>query len=422
MDAEPPVGDDLNRMLVSMKQEVLQRAAQEPPAKPRPWARRHLGLTLGLVALLGLGGATGALALVLPSPFEASAPATTAPPEPSAAPEATPSPTSRPVTPAPRPASPPAVPIDCATLASRLDLSDFVLDAAPVPQGSGDPQDDGISQRQAALRQVGAVDCHFAEDAEPYRDRQVTTRISPAVERGREWISGLRASGLGDLGVDGVSAYTCSTGTYPQCNTSSVSGDWWIETSVSGYDDGSGSLAGDPAAQARLVEAVRAVLADTSPAAPWSVPETIWSTGGCAAVSSADVAGLRGDDRLRLAESQTQPPETGIDRTQVAGYSCDWLLPQVEYQEGDTFGVYLRVLPGAGWAVEDGSVSGTPVAVAGATAARYACVSLEGQSCWVDASTGGSWVTVMTDYDTSPEHQALVVRLAEEIIAARARG
>ena len=113
MDVEPPVGDDLNRMLVSMKQEVLQRAAAEPPAKPRPWARRHLGLTLGLVALLGIGGASGALALVLPSPFEAAAPASpTSTPEPSATPRATATPTFTPTAPEQDPVPRPAYDVD----------------------------------------------------------------------------------------------------------------------------------------------------------------------------------------------------------------------------------------------------------------------------------------------------------------------
>ncbi len=60
MDTEPPVGDELQRMLVTMKQSVLERAT------PRPKRRRgHTGIVVGVVALLALGTASGAVALTL---------------------------------------------------------------------------------------------------------------------------------------------------------------------------------------------------------------------------------------------------------------------------------------------------------------------------------------------------------------------
>jgi hypothetical protein len=71
MNTEPPMGDDLNRMLVSMKQNVLERTAGQPPRR----APRHVGVIIGLVALIGLGSASGAVALgLVPKPFAERAP------------------------------------------------------------------------------------------------------------------------------------------------------------------------------------------------------------------------------------------------------------------------------------------------------------------------------------------------------------
>ncbi|MGN6407768.1 MAG: hypothetical protein ACTHMH_05430 [Curtobacterium sp.] len=98
MNTEPPEGDDLQRMLVSMKQNVLERAT------PRPKRRRFRpGIALGIVGLLAIGTATGAVALTLSQQeTPVAAPVQTQQPEP--APSAT-TPTSAPITqrPTPRP-------------------------------------------------------------------------------------------------------------------------------------------------------------------------------------------------------------------------------------------------------------------------------------------------------------------------------
>ena len=107
MDSEPPVGDELQRMLVTMKQDVLERAT------PRPKRRRgHTGIVVGVVALLALGTASGAVALTLSQQDRpTAAPVQTQ--EPAPAPSAT-TPTSAPITgrptPRPEPSATPAVP------------------------------------------------------------------------------------------------------------------------------------------------------------------------------------------------------------------------------------------------------------------------------------------------------------------------
>ncbi|MFJ3035317.1 hypothetical protein ACIPC2_13000 [Curtobacterium pusillum] len=100
MNTEPPEGDDLQRMLVSMKQNVLERAT------PRPKRRRFRpGVALGIVGLLAVGTATGAVALSLSQQEQpTAAPTQTQQPEP--APSAT-TPTSAPITATPRPTSTP---------------------------------------------------------------------------------------------------------------------------------------------------------------------------------------------------------------------------------------------------------------------------------------------------------------------------
>jgi hypothetical protein len=80
MNTEPPTGDDLHRMLVTMKQSVLDRADDRTPT-PRRRGRRT-GVIIGVIALLGLGATSGGVALgMIPQPFTA-APAPTTTPSP----------------------------------------------------------------------------------------------------------------------------------------------------------------------------------------------------------------------------------------------------------------------------------------------------------------------------------------------------
>ncbi|WP_336699009.1 hypothetical protein [Curtobacterium sp. USHLN213] len=133
MNTEPPEGDDLQHMLVSMKQNVLERAT------PRPKRRRFRpGIALGVIGLLAIGTATGAVALSL-SQQEApvAAPTRTQQPEPS--PSAT-TPTSAPITqrPTPRPTPTPVnttatIPTDCRALVPASDY-DRLFGGTPLVQ------------------------------------------------------------------------------------------------------------------------------------------------------------------------------------------------------------------------------------------------------------------------------------------------
>jgi len=111
-------------MLVSMKQNVLERAT------PRPKRRRvRPGIAIGVVGLLAIGTATGAVALSLSQqPEPTAAPTQTQQPEP--APSAT-TPTSAPITatPVPRPTPTPdpvaTIPTSCRATVPAADYDRF---------------------------------------------------------------------------------------------------------------------------------------------------------------------------------------------------------------------------------------------------------------------------------------------------------
>jgi hypothetical protein len=415
MDVEPPTGDDLNRMLVSMKQDVLRRAAAEPPARRRPWARRHLGLTLGLVALLGIGGAGGALALVLPSPFRAA---------PAATPSSVPEPTREPVpgatatvSPAPVEPTQPAVPtaalaIDCVTLGQEIGVASLVPTAAVTERIAP-----GFSAVDASLLQEGVLECRWTAGGDEYTSDWATVRVSPDAARGTEWLSGLTQSGLPSLGVGDVSAVACRDGSYT-CNSSIVSGPWWFEVSASSELPGTIT----PALLRTAAQGVARVVGDAPPAPAWTTPMTMWSSmTDCSTMpSAAEIDRLVGAPGLRGPEEVGALEATGIHATQSTAVSCNWSAPPVNDPAVELAVPYitLEVAPGSGWAYGNRTYPGSPVDVAGADAATSVCYSHEGSSCWIDALVDDTWIQVVGG--PSPEHQHLLIPVAEAIIAAQA--
>lgn len=138
MNTEPPEGDELQRMLVSMKQNVLERAT------PRPKRRRvRPGIAIGVVGLLAIGTATGAVALSLAQQDEPTA-APTQTQQPGPAPAAT-TPTSAPITATPTPRPTPqdtvaTIPTECRSLVPASDYDRFFGDTpvqrvVPVEEG-----------------------------------------------------------------------------------------------------------------------------------------------------------------------------------------------------------------------------------------------------------------------------------------------
>ncbi|SDZ26890.1 hypothetical protein [Herbiconiux ginsengi] len=110
MRTDPPAGDELARLLVTMRSSVMTAALQDAPESAvarQQWAtvrRRTLGITIALLSLLVIGGGGAALATgLIPNPFDGPpAPVATVTPTqaPPSTPTATPSPeASAPVTP-----------------------------------------------------------------------------------------------------------------------------------------------------------------------------------------------------------------------------------------------------------------------------------------------------------------------------------
>ncbi|WP_291048695.1 hypothetical protein [Herbiconiux sp.] len=127
MRTDPPAGDELARLLATMRATVMSAAMQDAPeaaaARPRSVTvrRRVLGVGIALVGLLVIGGGGAALATgLIPNPFEAppAPPATSVPPTPTAS--ATPTATASPEPPAP--VTPPEPVVD------PLDLGTWILD------------------------------------------------------------------------------------------------------------------------------------------------------------------------------------------------------------------------------------------------------------------------------------------------------
>ncbi|WP_144709791.1 hypothetical protein [Curtobacterium pusillum] len=160
MNTEPPEGDDLQRMLVSMKQHVLERAT---PHRTR--RRFRPGIALGVVGLLAIGTATGAVALSLSQQDEQPVAAPTQTQQPVPAPSAT-TPTSAPITekPTPRPSPTPVrnvtptIPTDCRALVPAADY-DRLFGTTPLvqikPELPNTPQEYrelGTSSDEADLR------------------------------------------------------------------------------------------------------------------------------------------------------------------------------------------------------------------------------------------------------------------------------
>ncbi|NIJ05442.1 hypothetical protein [Frigoribacterium faeni] len=420
MDVEPPTGDDLNRMLVSMKQDVLRRAAAEPPARRRPWARRHLGLTLSLVALLGIGGAGGALALVLPSPFQA-APAASPTPTSSPTPEPGASVSATPVFPTEPPAQPaeprPAFDVDCDALGDRIGVASLVSDVGTV-----DLDAPVLRPLGAAYRQAGVLRCYFGPGGEFSTGTTLEITVSPAGDRGREWISGLRQSGLADLGVGDVSAVACDDSS--ACRASVVVGPWWFE----GTSQPSGGVEAPPTPEVirPVLDALAAELRSTPVPTVWDAPASSWDDTECSdlAIGGEVSRLLTGGVPVERSDLFEWVPETGIWSTQPSVEGCQWLTAPDAALESETGiqGVSVIWAPGAGWAVPDEGDGASPVDVAGADEAWASCIEGEGMSCSVHLRVDDTWVEVQGGFGVTRENQHLLIPMAEAVLAAQAAG
>jgi len=413
MNSEPPTGDELNSMLVTMKQNVLERTT----ASPRRKRNRTLGLGLGLAALLAIGGGSGALALgMLPSPFRAAAPATptsTPTPTPTVTRTATPRPTP---TVAPVVAPVPSAPIDCATLASGVRMDLFI----PSPlQGRVDL----LMPTDASLSEYGVLGCEWGSTEQPYS--RVDLSVASGREAGLTAVDGLVAGGAQRTGAGDASAMTC---TEQGCQATVVSGTWWVEFRTSDVDATSGTVSVETRA-ANTTAALTSLVSrldGLSPAPSWTRPDSSWAqVDDCAALTPAVPLGeIVGAPRLEGPRELQNEYPSGIVLAADRTLQCYWASPSVEGASISEIGdVTATLSAGSGWAVDAvdsmSQLERSPVTVAGAEKAEYVCIHDEGSSCYVNVLTDGSWLQVRAGNTYEADLQGKLVAAAEAIVATR---
>jgi hypothetical protein len=424
MNTEPPTGDDLTRMLVSMKTNVLERAT-DVPRRRRPG--RRFGIAFGLVALIGLGSAGGAVALgLVPSPFEG-----LAQPEPTAVVSAEPAPSPTPTTAPPEPSAAPStqpvgstpqpyVPIDCATLATESSLTSLLR----APELG---RDDGFvfTPREASLRQNGVLSCSWTSTSET---ASAEFEVDIALD-GPDSAEGLAANrqGGGPLEVGDDSAMACRDGF--TCFGTVVVGDYWIEAGYTQSQTSGGETDDLVGAQlGRLADVVRPL----EPRLPWVASDAAqrWAvTGDCTTLAlGTPLSTVFTDAGLDEVATEITPDGRNIiDATLTADYGCAWEVQAEGVEYPGSLGV--QVAGGARWGYEgvrdyltsgqgaDG-LSVTDVTVEGAESAFLSCGSSDAV-CYLDVLVDDSWLRVLYDGGSASQQGSRLVEVAENVIAAR---
>lgn len=416
MRSEPPTGDELTRLLVSMKRNVLEQVAQQQAATKRSsLTDRIIGLGLGVALLLGVG-AGAALALGVIPPLwapSATAPASTTNPTP------TPTPTPTPV-PAPTPASPPVEPVvaagpppsryglDCATLIDGSVVSGLfttgVGPADPIVTASGI----GIAiPRHTSVLSVGGTLCEWSNGA-AYNDQYgsnsdyvgVTVSVVPRP-----------AEGWSERAVRYGMPHDYSGCNDAACSASAAVGDAWVAVEAFAREPG----AIDPSGWQPFVETVIEAVSAAGPAGELIVAER---TGrpfppDCDAIIPLDAArtitatpgveshGPDGGGWSEWAEARVNADNVG----------CVWGLPDTDRSVAD-----LRWVREGGWAYERMLRAGTaaPLELAGLgpdDAASIRCDANFGLGCAVDLRLDQDWFNVRAN------DEATAVALAEAMVA-----
>jgi hypothetical protein len=418
MKSEPPTGDELTRLLVTMKRNVLEQVAQEPAPAKRMSSRRILGFGVGLVALLGVG-AGAAVALMLSAPQEESAvPATETPistpsstpstgisSDPPSAPPTVP-PLEQPVTVQPAPAS--RYGLDCGTLVDPALVSGiFTTEVAaidPILSESGV----GVAiPRRAAILAVGGSVCEWSNGV-PMNDQYgvepdyvgVTISVVPRATAGWSEYATAHALPAEESACDPTS-----------CWASSAVGDAWVTL----FAYGGGQLAGDPSSWQSLVDGAVGAVSAAGPAEPPIISErmALPASDECDAILPLDqvrsitatpdaqaMTGAGGWSEWAEAELHADAIGCGwgIDDTSRVA-TADWL------HQGRW--AYLRMLEAG---------TSTPIELAGLASGDVASVRCDtrfGTTCAVDLALGQDWVNVSAnDRDTA-------IALAEALLARR---
>ena len=402
MKSEPPTGDELARLLVTMKRNVLERVAQEPAPAKRMSIRRILGLGLGVVALFGVGAGAAFAIGVLSAPKEDSAASATV--APSALPTA-PTPLEYSVTPG-QPAS--RYGLDCGTVVDPALVSSlFTTEVAPV-----DPilSESGVGiaiPRRAAILGVGGSVCEWSNGV-PVNDQYgvepdyvgVTISVVPRAVAG--WSEYATQHGMP------AEESQCDE---TWCWASSAVGDAWV--TVSAY--GGAELAEDRSAWQSIVDATVAAVGAASPAIAPTLPERLTLPGpeDCEAVIPLDqVRSITAAPNAQVMIGSGGWSEWAEARLHADAVGCGWGVDDL------TQAARVDWLHQGRWAHLRMVQAGTsvPVRLEGLAALDVATVRCDerfGTTCAVDLAVGQDW------YNVTANDEATAIALAEALLARR---
>lgn len=414
MRSEPPAGDELTRMLVSMKRNVLEQVAREPaPARRVSQTDRIVGGVLAAALLVGVVAGAAFVFGVAPLGQYSIDPASTASPKPVTSPTPTPTPT-------PPPTEDPVVPglpesrygLTCETLVDPALVSNlFTTDVAPadpIVTASGV----GIAvPRVTSILSVGGTVCQWS-NGEAYNSQYgqapeyagVTIAVVPRPAAG--WSE--RAVSYGMPGDWSGCAES------DMCSSSVAVGDAWVAIEAIGGPNAVNVSAWQPFSDA-IIGAVSAA----SPAAAPTAPEQVGTPPAedCEAVLPLDTV------RSITAAPGAEPQRAGgggwsawAEARQTAGdVGCLWSVSDVD------FAASVDWVSDGRWAFDRMLQAGTatPVEVTGLGADDAAVIRCNvepyGDDCAIDLGVGNDWYNVAgTDRDTA-------IALAEAVLAQLAR-
>jgi hypothetical protein len=413
MKSEPPTGDELTRLLVSMKRNVLEQVAQEPAPAKRMSLRRMPGLGLGVTALFGIGAGAAFALGVIPAPQEDSATlATDATDAASTPPTATPPITSPPTTSPPiaypvtadQPAS--RYGLDCSTLVDPTLVSGlFTTEVAavdPILSESGV----GIAiPRRSPILAVGGSVCEWSNGV-PMNDQHgtepdymgVTISVVPRAAAG--WSEYATQHGMP------ADERQCDV---TWCWASSAVGDAWVTLSAFA----GGGFATDASGWESLVDAAIAAVEAAGPAAPPTMPEQMTQpvSEDCDAVIPLDqVRSITATPDAQAMVGSGGWSEWAEARLIADAWGCGWGLDdagqvaRVDWLHEGRW-AYLRMLQAG---------TSTPIQLAGLAAGDVASVRCDdryGTTCAVDLAVARDW------YNVTANDEATAIELTEALLA-----
>lgn len=404
MKSEPPTGDDLTRLLVSMKKNVLEQVAKEPsPAKRSASVNRAVGLGLGLTLFLGVGAGAAFALGVLPGPSN-DTPAVTADSTQTPTATPTPGPTEYAVNPG-QPAS--RLELDCETLVDDDVVAGLfnvaVAPADPIVTASGI----GIAiPRHTSVLSVGGTLCEWS-NGEPENDQYGTNTDYTGVMVS---VVPRPAEGWSERAAEHWMPAEASHCTDGWCSASTEVAEAWVAVDAHGQT-GTVNAPGWQRFVDSIIEAVSAAGPAKVPPSPQ--PLIIDTPEQCDAVVPREVvATLTASDEVAPARIGGGGWSIWAEALHLAGDTgCSWLLP-----DSDIHVARVQWVQHGSWAYERMIRAGTssPLDLNGLRAGDAAvlrCSEEFGPDCAVDVRIDSDWINVSAGDETT------AIAMAEEVLA-----